>query len=57
MALNLYEKKVNIFMIEYMNVMVDNFTTNLNPNDISLYPETLCLFNFDEGEKMTKEKS
>ena len=40
-----------------MNAMVDNLTTKLNPNDISLYPETLYLFTFDEGEKMTKEKS
>ena len=43
-------------MIDYMNAMVYNFNTNLNTNNITLYPETGFVFAVGESEKLRKNK-
>ena len=50
------EKKVKIDIIDYMNTMVDNFSTNLKPNNTCLDLETVYLFAAEEIEKQIKNK-
>ena len=57
MTFNLSDKnKVNIYIIDYMNAMVNNFTTKLKPNNIIPEPATGYFFAVGKINKLREYK-
>ena len=51
------KNKVDIYIINYMNEMVDNFPIKLDPNDTSPDPATGNLFGLVNIKELTEGKS
>ena len=58
MTFDLYDlKKVHIYMINYMNALVNNFSIKLNPKYTSSEPETGNLLAVVDSEDPSKYKA